>query len=94
LNQIKVVASFLGVSLNIVNLDEEQITSKDMKNKNPTGKFPLLESKEGTLSGVVPITKFLAKKSKKLLGDGSPLGQSQIDQWSFWCISQLEPSCQ
>ena len=87
LNQIKVVASFVGVSLKIVNLDEEQRSSKEHKNKNPTGKYPLLETKEGTLSGVIPITKFLAKKSSKLLGDGSPLSQSKVDQWSFWCVS-------
>ena len=94
MNQIKVAASILGVSLNIVTLDEETRTSKEHKNKNPTGKYPLLESKEGTLSGVVPITKFLCKKSKKLLGDNSALALTKIDQWSFWTISQLEPACQ
>lgn len=94
LNQIKVAASILGVSLNIVTLDEETRTSKEHKNKNPTGKYPLLESKEGTLSGVVSITKFLCKKSKKLLGDNSALSLTKIDQWSFWSIAQLEPTCQ
>jgi glutathione S-transferase len=83
----------LGVSLDIVVLNDETRVSKEQKAKNPTGKYPLLESKEGTLAGIVPIAKYLCKKSKKLLGDNSALTLTKIDQWCFWTVSQMEPTC-
>jgi glutathione S-transferase len=67
--------------------------TKEHKALNPTGKYPLLETKEGSLAGVVPICKFICKQSKKFLGDGSPLQTTQIDQWMNWTTTTLEPTC-
>lgn len=68
--------------------------SKEHKALNPSGKYPLLETDKGSLAGVMPICKYLCKTSKKLLGDGSPLQTSQIDQWMNWTTNTLEPTCQ
>jgi glutathione S-transferase len=83
----------VGVSLDIVTLDEDQRVSKEQKAMNPSGKYPLLETKEGSLSGVVPIVKYLCKKGKKLMGDNSAVTQAKIDQWCFWTVSSLQPTC-
>ena len=72
-NQCQITAALCGSNLTIVLVDDEMISSKEHKALNPTGKYPLLETENGSLSGVVPICKFLCKSSKKLLGDESPL---------------------
>jgi glutathione S-transferase len=49
-------------------VDEETRVSKPHQKLNPTGRYPLLETKDGTLAGVISICKFLAKTTKKLVG--------------------------
>lgn len=59
------VAKMCGFTLNLTQVDA---TSKDQKSLNPLGKYPLLQTKEGTLAGVVPIVKYMARVSKKMMG--------------------------
>ena len=92
-NQCQITAALCGTSLKIVVVDDEMRTSKEHKALNPTGKYPLLESENGSLAGVGPICKFICKSSKKLLGDGSPLQTTQIEQWINWTNNTLEPTC-
>ena len=93
-NQCQITAALCGSSLQIVVVDDAMRTSKEHKALNPSGKYPLLETDKGSLAGVMPICKYLCKASKKLLGDGSPLQISQIDQWMNWTTNTLEPTCQ
>lgn len=72
-NQCQVTAALCGSSLQIVQVDDAMRASKEHKALNPSGTYPLLETDKGSLTGVVPICKYLCKSSKKLLGDGSPL---------------------
>lgn len=72
-NQCQITAALCGSSLQIILVDDDMRTSKEHKALNPTGKYPLLETENGSLAGVVPICKFLGKSSKKLVGDESPL---------------------
>ena len=69
-NQCQIAAAICGATLNVVVVDDATRNSKEHKALNPTGVYPLLETKEGTLAGIVPICKFLCKQSNKLLGDG------------------------
>jgi len=61
-------AALTGCSLEVIVLDEATLSSKAHQKINPTGRYPLLETKEGTLAGVVSICKFLARQAKKLSG--------------------------
>lgn len=70
---MRLTAALSGVSIDVVTLSEEDRVSKEHKQKNPTGKYPLLETKEGTLAGILPIVKYLSKQGKKLQGDSSAL---------------------
>lgn len=69
-NQCRITAALCGSALKIVVVDDAMRNSKEHKALNPTGKYPLFETQNGSLAGVVPICKFLCKSSKKLLGDG------------------------
>ena len=93
-NQCQITAALCGASLEFILVDDDMKVTKEHKALNPTGKYPLLETKEGSLAGVVTICKFLCKQSKKFLGDGSPLQTTQIDQWMNWTTNTLEPTCQ
>jgi len=81
------VGKLTGFNLSVIEVDTE---SKEVKTKNPLGKYPLLETKDGCLAGVVPIVKYMARVSKKLLGD-SPQTQAKVDQWINWTSSTLSP---
>ena len=81
------VGKLTGFNLKVTEVDTE---AKEVKTKNPLGKYPLLETKDGCLAGVVPIVKYMARVSKKLLGD-TPQTQAKVDQWINWNSSTLAP---
>jgi len=51
-------------------LSKEDMDSKEQKKENPLGQYPCLKTPQGTLAGVLPICKYIAKRSQKLLGSG------------------------
>ena len=81
------VGKLTGCTLKVTEVDSE---AKDVKAKNPLGKYPLLETKDGCLAGVVAIVKYMARVSKKLLGD-TPQAQAKVDQWINWTSTTLAP---
>ena len=81
------VGKLTGFNLKVNQVDTE---AKEVKTMNPLGKYPLLETKDGALAGVVAIVKYMARVSKKLLGD-TPQTQAKIDQWINWNSSTLSP---
>lgn len=93
-NQCQITAAFTGSKLQIVQVDDGMRASKEHKALNPTGNYPLLETDQGSLVGVVAICKYLCKQSKKLLGDGGALQLAQIDQWVNWSMTTLDPTSQ
>jgi len=77
----------------VVVLDEATRESKPHQKLNPTGRYPLLETQDGTLAGAVAICKFISRQAKKLGGSGL-IEQTQIDHWVNWAQSTLEPASQ
>lgn len=60
-NQVQLTAALAGSTLEVVVIDEETRTSKPHQKLNPTGRYPLLETQDGTLAGVGAICKFIAR---------------------------------
>jgi glutathione S-transferase len=56
----------LGKDLEVVCVTEAQRAEKEMKNKNPFDRFPMLECPEGVLFDTLAICKFLAHGSNLL----------------------------
>jgi len=88
---LKLVGNLTGVSLQIVEVDDELLESKEHKALNPTGTYPLLETDKGSLAGVVTISKYLCKQAKKLLGSGNAAENAQINQWLNYSQTTLQP---
>ena len=82
-----------GSSLQVIVVDDETRNSKPHQKLNPTGRYPLLETSEGSLAGVTAICKYFSRKAKKLYGS-NVLEQTQIDQWVNWSQTTLEPASQ
>jgi glutathione S-transferase len=78
-----VTAEAAGKPVTVVTLTEEQRASAEYKNKNMTGKFPLLETPEGCLNESVAIAKFLAHGHPTLLG-ADEWQRAKVDQWCQW----------
>ena len=52
------MALFTGTPLNLVIADA---SSKEIKNKNPTGIFPFIEQGEDVVADILPICKHLCR---------------------------------
>ena len=91
INQVLLAADLSGVKLEIVNVSEEVRASKPHQKMNPTGRYPLLETSEGTLAGVSAVVKYFSRASGKLAGK-SVQEQSEVDQWVNWTQTTFEPT--
>ena len=67
---------------------------KECKQKCLTGKFPFLETSEGTIFESAAIARFFARKAtdKKLLGSNNHEA-ALVDQWISFAHTTLSPSC-
>jgi len=82
----RVVAKLAGKNVEVLLIDDETKASKEYKTKNPTVKFPILETDEGVLSESMSIAKFLANGHPSLLGT-SVVERAKVDQWTAWIIA-------
>lgn len=82
-NTLRVIAALVGANLEVVVVDDETRTSKAFIKLNPADRYPLLEVKEGTLTGNYAISKYICKHSNKLTGSNN-LENTKIDQWIGW----------
>ena len=67
-NQCRITAELTGSTFEVIVVDDETRNSKTHQKLNPTGRYPLLETNDGTLAGVTAICKYLSRKAKKLYG--------------------------
>lgn len=67
-------------------VSDETRATKEYKAKNPTNKFPLLETPEGDLQESMTIAKYLAAGHPTLLGKNA-VERAQIDEWTTWLIN-------
>jgi len=81
-----VVAKIAGKPLSTFHVSAEQKNEASYKAINPSGKFPLLETPEGTLLESHAIVKFLAHGHASLLGTNA-VERALIDQWMNWMAS-------
>ena len=75
-------------------MDEATFGSKEMKALNPMGKYPFIETSSGAICGVLPVCKYFCRQAKKLLGSGDAKETAQIDQWTNWVFTSLQPLCE
>lgn len=58
---------------------------------NPNGRIPALEDGELRLFESMAINLYLARQYAPHLYSTDPAAEAQIDQWSLWAISEIEP---
>ena len=80
-----VVAKLNNKDVTLELVSEETRATKEYKEINPTNKFPLLETPEGTLQESIAIAKFLAHGGSML--GANAVERAQIDQFCSWIIS-------
>lgn len=79
----------IPVELTIIDLMRGEHKQAAYLAKNPNGKVPVLEDGELTLWESGAIMRYLASKhAPAALGEGE-LQRAHVDQWLFWCLSQL-----
>ena len=88
-----VTARMTNAKVQIIELTDEQKSSKEWKKKNITGAWPLLETDQGIITESVAISKYLARQSTgpDLLG-GTALQKAQIEQWMSYCLYHVRPN--
>lgn len=86
-----VAASLSKIELTEVLVSEEEAKSKEFKAKSLTGKFPTLETPEGTLVESAAIARYLARLSGSGLGGNTDFERAQIDQFVDFAHSSLVP---
>jgi hypothetical protein len=70
-NQVLIAAELSGIKLDIIHVTDEVKASKPHQKLNPTGRYPLLETSEGTLAGVSAVLKYFSRASGKLSGNNA-----------------------
>ena len=56
-----VTAKMTKASVQVIQLSEEEASSKEWKKKNMTGEWPLLETDQGIIAESIAISKHLAR---------------------------------
>ena len=92
MNMVQVLTQVLGCKFEFELVEDEQLQSKELKAKNPTGMFPMLETSEGTICGAIPVCKFMCRQAKKLYSSSSPIDCALVDQWVNWACTNLMPN--
>jgi elongation factor 1-gamma len=88
-----VVADFVGSQITEVFVSEEEAKTKEFKAKSLTGKYPLLETEDGTLFESAAIARYLARRNPEagLLGKNA-YEAGLVDQWIDFNQTSLLPN--
>ena len=92
MNMVQVLTQLLGCKFEFIIVEDQDMTSKEFKAKNPTGMMPMLETKEGTICGAIPVCKFMCRQANKLYSTGSPIDCALVDQWVNWASTNMIPN--
>lgn len=87
----RVVAELNNKQVHVEFIDEVTRNSKEYKQVNMTGKFPMLETPEGRLNESIAIAKYLAHGHQHLLGS-TPAERAKVDQWCYWGLTDALPN--
>jgi elongation factor 1-gamma len=87
-----ITSQLAKVTVEEVFVNDEEAKSKEFKQKSLTGKFPFLETEEGSIFESAAIARYLARKNpESKIGGANAFEQAQIDQWIDFSISSAAP---
>jgi len=86
--KVLIVAKYAG--LNFVVVSDVDFKSEEFLKKNPTGKVPVLETENGSISEANAIVRYLAREAKPALYGKSNLDAGLIDQWIDFAATEVE----
>ena len=94
-HKILAVAAFANVQLthnSSVAYGKDNETCEYMRNCNPLGRFPVLQTPEGYLFESNSIVRFIARndKSNSFLYGRTPFESSQVDMWLDFAASEID----
>lgn len=91
-NKILIAAHIVEAPVELVVLDHTKLKEPDFLKKNPNGKIPVLETKDGSIFESNAILRHVARinKNKGLYGSNEHQ-ESSVDQWLDWTALELEP---
>jgi len=91
-NKILVAAHIVEAPIELIVVDHIKIKEPDFLKKNPNGKIPVLETKDGFIFESNAILRHVGRirKDKGLYG-ASEHQESLVDQWLDWCGLEFEP---
>jgi len=91
-NKILVAAHVAETPIELVVVDHTKIKDPEFLKKNPNGKIPVLETKEGALFESNAILRHIGRlgRSKGLYG-ANEHQESLVDQWLDWASLEFEP---
>lgn len=84
----------LGISFDQVPVNFADPASKtaEFLALNPSGKIPVIDDGEVSLSESMAINIYLAKKHSSPLMPKDLAGEARVLQWSFWVVTEMEKS--
>jgi elongation factor 1-gamma len=85
-----ITAALAKVQVEEVFVSEEEMKSKDWKQKSITGKCPMLETPSGNLVESAAIARYIARLGEGNLNGADALQQSQVDQWIDFTHNNLQ----
>jgi len=92
--KILAVAAAAEVKVELVHTEIANTKTKEFLAKNPNGKVPVLEVKEGvTIYESNAILRYIGRlgRAKGLVG-ANEIEEAQVDQWLDWTATELEPT--
>jgi len=90
-NKVLAAAALAEVPVELIQATHQSIKDPEFLKKNPNGKVPVLETKDGSIYESNAIIRHIARinKSKHLYGSNE-FQESQVDQWLDWAVSELD----
>lgn len=91
-NKVLTTAAFAETPVELAVIDWAKIKDAEFLKKNPNGKVPVLETKDGFIFESNAIVRHIARSNKdKQLYGSNEYQQSLVDQWLDWTSLELEP---
>jgi len=86
--KVLIAAKYAGLNVELVT--DVDTKSADFLRKNPTGKVPVLETAQGTISESNAIVRYIARETKNGLYGKSNIDAGLVDQWVDFAASEIE----
>lgn len=91
-NTALITAALANVKVEEIILNEEEAKSKETKAKTLTGKFPFLETDQGTLFESAAIARYLASQGNGALLGSNDFERALVNQWVDYVSGTIYPN--